>query len=186
MKKFVTEYLQKTPQWKLWQRKCLCKETLKNYISDCSQMNPFHTMLKKKIYSLKLYEKLSSRKSLTNFFSNSKMLRKWVVYRDSAIDWSPRKATWLTENTQWSSYLRHIMYTWDCFRKKLHLRCLTGFWIASVYHRSTSLYSQNQPSRGVLMKRCSDNMQQIYRRTPMPQCDVNKAALQLNCNHTST
>ena len=31
-----------------------------------------------------------------------------------------------------------------------------------------------QPSRGVLRKRCSENMQQIYRRTPMPTCDFNK------------
>ena len=35
------------------------------------------------------------------------------------------------------------------------------------------------PSRGVLMKRCSENMQQIYRRTPMSKCDFNKVALQL-------
>ena len=27
---------------------------------------------------------------------------------------------------------------------------------------------QKQPSRGVLIKRCSENMQQIYRKTPMP------------------
>ena len=30
---------------------------------------------------------------------------------------------------------------------------------------------QKQPSRGVLAKRCSENMQQIYRRTPMLNCD---------------
>ena len=30
---------------------------------------------------------------------------------------------------------------------------------------------QKQRSRGVLRKRCSENMQQIYRRTPMPMCD---------------
>ena len=41
------------------------------------------------------------------------------------------------------------------------------------------LYMQEQPSRGVLMKRCSENMQQIYRRTPMPKCDLNKVALQI-------
>ena len=29
---------------------------------------------------------------------------------------------------------------------------------------------QRQPPRGVLSKRCSENMQQIYRRTPMPKC----------------
>ena len=29
---------------------------------------------------------------------------------------------------------------------------------------------QKQPSRAVLIKRCSENMQQIYRRTPMTKC----------------
>ena len=38
---------------------------------------------------------------------------------------------------------------------------------------------QKQPSRGVLRKRCSENMQQIYRRTPMPKCDFNNITLQL-------
>ena len=36
---------------------------------------------------------------------------------------------------------------------------------------------QKQPSRGVLKKRCSKNMQQIY-RTPTPNCDFNKVAKQ--------
>ena len=35
---------------------------------------------------------------------------------------------------------------------------------------------KKQPSRGVLMKRCSENMQQIYGKTPMPKCDFNKVA----------
>ena len=38
---------------------------------------------------------------------------------------------------------------------------------------------QKQPTRGVLKKRCYENMQQIYRRTPMPKSDFNKAAKQL-------
>ena len=46
-------------------------------------------------------------------------------------------------------------------------------------------FSQKPPSRRVLSKRCSENMQQIYRRTPMPKCDFNKVALQLYWNHTS-
>ena len=29
-------------------------------------------------------------------------------------------------------------------------------------------------------KRCSENMQEIYRRIPMPKCDFNKVALQLS------
>ena len=38
---------------------------------------------------------------------------------------------------------------------------------------------QKQPSSGVLRKRCSENMQNIYRRAPMPKCGFNKVALQL-------
>ena len=41
----------------------------------------------------------------------------------------------------------------------------------------SSLRSQKQPSRGVLKKRRSENMQQICRRTPIPKCDFNKVAL---------
>ena len=37
---------------------------------------------------------------------------------------------------------------------------------------------QKQPLRGVLMKRCSENMQQIYRRTPMPSA----ISIKLLCN----
>ena len=43
---------------------------------------------------------------------------------------------------------------------------------------------RSSPPRGVLRRRCSKNMQQIYRRTPMPECDFNKAANQLYLNHT--
>ena len=35
---------------------------------------------------------------------------------------------------------------------------------------------QKQPSRGVLRKRCSESMQQIYRRAPLLECDFNKVA----------
>ena len=37
---------------------------------------------------------------------------------------------------------------------------------------------QKQPSKSVLRKSCSENMQQIYRKRPMPKCDFNKVALQ--------
>ena len=38
---------------------------------------------------------------------------------------------------------------------------------------------QKQLTIGALSKRCSENMQQIYRRTPMPKGDFNKVAKQL-------
>ena len=39
----------------------------------------------------------------------------------------------------------------------------------------TYFISQKQPFRGVLWKRCPEDMPQIY-RTPMPKCDFNKVA----------
>ena len=38
---------------------------------------------------------------------------------------------------------------------------------------------QKQPSGGVPEKKCSENMQQIYRSTHMPKYDFNKVAKQL-------
>ena len=45
--------------------------------------------------------------------------------------------------------------------------------------------NQKQPSRGVLRRRCSANIYQIYRRAPMPKCNFNKDAKQLYWNHNS-
>ena len=42
-----------------------------------------------------------------------------------------------------------------------------------------------QSSRGVLKKRCSENIQLIYTRTSMPKCHFNKVALQLYRSCTS-
>ena len=38
---------------------------------------------------------------------------------------------------------------------------------------------QKQRSRAVLLKKYSENMQQIFRRTPMPKRNFNKVAKQL-------
>ena len=43
---------------------------------------------------------------------------------------------------------------------------------------------QKQHLGGIPTKRCSENMQQIYRRTPMLKYDFNKVALQLYLKHT--
>ena len=39
------------------------------------------------------------------------------------------------------------------------------------------MLNQKQSSIGVFVKRYSENMQQVYRRTYIPMCDFNKAAL---------
>ena len=50
---------------------------------------------------------------------------------------------------------------------------------------SLDAYLRKQPSIGVLIKRCFENMPQIYRRTPMPNRDFNKIAFQLYRSHTA-
>ena len=65
----------------------------------------------------------------------------------------------------------------------LHLRCLTDSWIRlwmSYFH--SKWFTQKQPSRYVPRKGCSKNMQQIYKRAPMPKCDFNKETIQLRNN----
>ena len=51
-------------------------------------------------------------------------------------------------------------------------------WGTALSQRKSRYKKQNQPPRGVLKKRCSENMQQIYRRTPMLKCNFNKVAFQ--------
>ena len=44
---------------------------------------------------------------------------------------------------------------------------------------------QKQPFRDVLGKRCSENMQQIYKRTPMPKCQSNFIEIALRHEYSS-
>ena len=54
-----------------------------------------------------------------------------------------------------------------------------------VYYKRVS-NRQNQPFRGILRKRCSENMQQIYRRTAARRCAISiKLQNQLYWNCTS-
>ena len=48
--------------------------------------------------------------------------------------------------------------------------------IPNLFFVERAIFSnlQKQPPRGVPRKRCSENMQQIYRRPPVPKCDFNK------------
>ena len=47
------------------------------------------------------------------------------------------------------------------------LEFLVGSYAKEIYDYDR----QKQPSRSVLRKRYSENIQQIYKRTPMPKCD---------------
>ena len=50
------------------------------------------------------------------------------------------------------------------------------------FSNSTVMKVEKQPSSGILRKRCSENMQQIYRRTSMPKYDFDKV---VKASHTS-
>ena len=72
--------------------------------------------------------------------------------------------------------------TWLGFTKPLNQLENFDFSTNLMFER---YWPQKQPPRGVLKKRCSGNMQQIYRRTFMLKCDFNKVPLQVYWNHTS-
>ena len=46
-----------------------------------------------------------------------------------------------------------------------------------IYFKWNPPFVQKQPSRGVLRKRCSENIQQICKRKPMPKCNFNRGGL---------
>ena len=50
-------------------------------------------------------------------------------------------------------------------------------WVNNMTTCQLDSFFQNQPSRGVLLKRCSEDIQQLYRRTLMAKCDINKVAI---------
>ena len=58
-------------------------------------------------------------------------------------------------------------------------------WFALLSILTSSESVQKQPPRGVLKKRCSKNMQEIYRKTPIQKRDLNTVAKQLYWNPTS-
>ena len=59
-------------------------------------------------------------------------------------------------------------------------RCIVTESGSKSFSRGRRWKLQKQPSRGVPRKKCSENVQQIYRRTLMPKCDFNKVAKQLH------
>ena len=60
--------------------------------------------------------------------------------------------------------LNEFKVTFNCTMTKAHI------------HIQNSI--QKQPSRGVPRKSCSENMQQIYRKTLFVKCDFNNVAKQ--------
>ena len=72
------------------------------------------------------------------------------------------------------------------FKNYKSMIVMSSYYVLVPRHKDQyPLNQQKQSSRGVLRKRCSKYMQQIYRRTSMPKCDFKKVGKQLYWNRTS-
>ena len=79
----------------------------------------------------------------------------------------------LTCNSSLSSYV-------SVYRYKLCLQECLKYYSMQYLEELIAINIHKQPLRGVLGKKCSENMQQTQRRAPLLKCD-----LQLHLNHTS-
>ena len=97
--------------------------------------------------------------------------------------------TFLNLVTIWNISLNHIFtqseleINWKNTCQKINIT-FNNF---PLFFPGDSCKSSEAAHRGVLIKRCFENMQQSYRwTTSMPNCDFNKVSKQLYWNHTST
>ena len=86
----------------------------------------------------------------------------WLL--ESVARSCPIKKMFLTQvfSSEFAKFLRTPFFIQQ-FSFIEHLRCL--LLVVNYFQKNF----QKQPSRGVHKKRCYENMQQIYRRTPMPK-----------------
>ena len=78
--------------------------------------------------------------------------------------------TYLNPTESGRKILEKVFITRKCTQRKTLHNLKTDIFDLSDNTNITKLFSiyQKQPPRGVHRKRCSRNMQKIYRRTPMP------------------
>ena len=112
-------------------------------------------------------EKIKANLTLLDLWCT--MLENWgdamKVYKEAIAEKSPVEETL----TQMSKYLLRTWKTLPEMSVKVDTRV----------RLTVSITIEKQPFISVLIKRCSENMQQIYRKTPMPKCDFSKVAKQL-------
>ena len=112
---------------------------------------------------------------------------KWIqdnIYISNIVN------TWQTKFAVaifWFKLLYLFLSIWSCSVFNISWYHVPYFWTKHSYGAQTTLtcISQKQPSRGVLKKSCSENIQHIYSKTPMPNCDFSNVALQLYWKDTS-
>ena len=72
---------------------------------------------------------------------------------------------------------KNFVWKKTCFKNHENRSCID---LLLDFHKI-----KKQPCRDVLRKRCFENIQDIYRRTPMSKYNFNKIKKQLHWNHTS-
>ena len=114
------------------------------------------------------------------YFTKSRTVRQPMLYylkkfhRNCSITWKNSIATALL--LEKNSIVTASM--WHCFQNSTCISILAIKMDCKIFRSS--------PPRGVPRKRCSENMQQIYRRTPMPisiklERNFNEITLQHGC-----
>ena len=106
-------------------------------------------------------------------------MKKQITILGTFHSFEPRISTMPKSNLKKRSH-NFDYYYWNLMK----LFCFCKSKKRSVF--LTTNKGQKKPPRGVTRKRCSENMQQSYKRTPMPKWDHNKVAKQLYWNHIST
>ena len=72
---------------------------------------------------------------------------------------------------------REELFKFFCMRETNERKMLKRTEASFLELRICGSWPKLQSSKGVFRKRCPENMQQIYRRTPMSKCNFNNATL---------
>ena len=155
---------------------------------------PFKSSNRKKKWSEKNYQKQPPEEFCKKRWSQRfRKFHKFQVNTCAGVSLLKRDSNkaaflWnLCKSTYFEEHLRATASILFSMMKKLTFHITPLLFLRwKIINRNRHTKIQKQPSRNVLRKRCSENMQQIYRRKPMPKCDFDKDAKQLYWNCTST
>ena len=103
----------------------------------------------------------------------------YLVLSSQPSSWHKIISSWIFVAQNYH-YIMLNFERWLKSHKKRELEdASTTFLVNNILPNLIRRSTRKQSSRGVLRKRCSGNMLQIYRSTPMSRCDFNKIAKQL-------
>ena len=142
--------------------------------------------------------------SVLNEISNSiKHCLEWNCLMKLITFWQHYVLFWMKSLIAWSTVMKSLIKlitVCNYFSGKIKHCLKLSLWkklvsVLEFYHfvlemswKRLGTFLQNYVDTlgGVLKKKCSENMQQVYRRTYMSKCDFKKGEKQLYWNYTST